>query len=182
MIESLIERALEFATEAHQGQFRKLRETPYIQHPINVAAILRQGGFSDEVIAAGLLHDVAEDTSFTIRDIREHFGEAVAWLVSSNTEDKQLSWEERKSHTIHSVKTAALEVKALIGADKLDNLRSILIDYELQGNSIWSHFKRGKEKQQWYYSSVAEALFENLDSKNGPPFFHELRELSQRLK
>ncbi|MBM7694622.1 (p)ppGpp synthase/HD superfamily hydrolase [Peribacillus deserti] len=178
----LITEARQFAINAHQGQKRKLRETPYVQHPVNVAAILQKEKYAVEVIAAGLLHDVVEDTHYTINDIRERFGDKVALLVSSNTEDKQLTWEERKAHTISSAKIAAPEVKALIGADKLDNLRSILLEYELQGDSIWTHFKRGKEKQRWYYSGVSEALFENLETEDIPSFFYELRELSQRLK
>ncbi|WP_035321809.1 HD domain-containing protein [Peribacillus kribbensis] len=178
----LITEARDFSLQAHKGQIRKLGSLPYFQHPENVAQILKEAGFRDEVIAAAYLHDVVEDTAFSSGDIALKFGPEVAALVAGNTENKTQSWEERKSHTIRYARTASLEVKALIAADKLDNLRSILEGYNIQGAAVWNFFKRGKDKQAWYYSEAAAAVLENLGEPDIPPFFYELSRLAADLK
>ena len=95
------EKAKLFALNAHKGQIRKSEpDKPMIMHPIDVANILENFDFDDNLIAAGYLHDVVEDTRFTIEDIRENFGDDITNLVETATEpDKSLSWEERKQHT-----------------------------------------------------------------------------------
>lgn len=173
----MLEKALAFATNAHKGQFRKTKHIPMITHPIRVAAILKESGFSDEVVASGYLHDTVEDTPITIEDIQCEFGAKVARIVAGNTEDKSKSWEERKQHTIDWVKKAPLEIRALIVADKWDNLQSMAEDYSTMGDTLWNSFKRGKEKQRWYFSSVAENVFEGLREEEIPPFFYTYREL-----
>lgn len=173
----LVTRARLFATEAHKGQFRKQdnengERVPYITHPAGVAAILEEAGRSPEEIAAGFLHDTLEDTSVTAKDIQREFGDTVLRIVLSNTEpDKSLSWEERKTHTIKKVLNASLDEKALIAADKLDNLRSIRKGAEQMGEDVWKLFKRGREQQAWYYHRIANGLLNGLQEEEIPPFF-----------
>jgi len=169
-------KAKEFATKAHEGQVRKSTGTPMISHPIRVAKMLQDYGFEPEVVAAGYLHDVVEDTSYTLENIVAEFGEDVARVVAGNTEDKSKTWEERKAHTIEHIKTAPLEVKALIVADKLDNLSCLIEDYERFGEDLWNHFKRGKDQQKWYFESVAENAMFGLKNDEIPEFFHTYQE------
>lgn len=168
---NLKEKALQFATKAHSGQTRKGNGSPYIIHPTAVGKTLEEAGFSDEVVAAGYLHDVVEDTNTTIREIEENFGPKVAYLVRSHTEDKTKSWEQRKLHTIDVVKNSDLEVKALIASDKLNNLDSLIEDYLTLGEDIWLVFKRGYEKQKWYHTSIANNLMFGLENQEAPEFF-----------
>ena len=79
-------------------------------------------------------------------------------FASASEPDKNLSWEERKQHTIDRLKHASLEEIQIITADKLHNLRSIKEDLELIGEKTWDRFKRGKQKQHWYYSSIVKEL------------------------
>lgn len=92
-------KAKEFAIKAHKGQVRKSdKEKPMIIHPINVGQILKQYGFDENVVSAGYLHDVVEDTSYEIEDIKDNFNDDIASLVYGASEpDKSLSWEERKN-------------------------------------------------------------------------------------
>jgi (p)ppGpp synthase/HD superfamily hydrolase len=174
---NFIERARLFSMEAHKGQTRRLSTDPYFIHPEAVAKILQEAGLPDEVVAAGYLHDTVEDTDVTILEIQKEFGEKVAVIVAGNTEDKTKSWEERKQHTIDLVKTASFDIKCLIGADKLDNLRSLIEVSNSSSDDIWSHFKRGKAQQAWYYTHVANALFENVEKHKIPEFFQVYHEL-----
>ena len=78
------EKAKIFAIKAHKGQIRKSEpDKPMIIHPISVGLLLEEYGYDDEVIAAGFLHDVVEDTKYTLEDIKKEFGDEVANLVMS---------------------------------------------------------------------------------------------------
>lgn len=154
-----IDTAIEFAARAHSGQCRKGTRIPYIVHPLGVARILIQCGCPDPVVIAGILHDTVEDTPVTIEEIRQGFGRDIAALVDAATEpDKNDTWENRKTHTIGTVKTLSDEATLLVLADKLDNIRAIREDLEANGEAVWNRFKRPRELQQWYYESLAAAF------------------------
>lgn len=155
----LLNRAIIFATQKHASQTRKGTNLPYIVHPLEVLQILYTMEADVEVMAAGVLHDTVEDTDTTLDEIRDIFGERVAELVASNTEDKCKSWDERKQHTITALKDAEIDVKKLIFADKLSNQRSIARDYAQLGDELWTRFNAPKEKQAWYYSGIQDSLF-----------------------
>lgn len=170
-------KAKKFAIKAHNGQVRKSdREKPMIIHPINVANILREYGFDDNVIAAGYLHDVVEDTKYEEKDIKKLFGDDIASLVMGASEkDKSLSWEERKKETINSVKNLDFRHKAIVCADKISNLEDIMILFEEKDKYDFSSFKRGFKDQLWYYDNVYKSLVENEDKNHH--MFIKLREL-----
>ena len=159
------QKAKEFAIKAHNGQKRKSdKEKPMIIHPINVANILKQYNFDDNVIAAGYLHDVVEDTKYELRDILEIFGDDISSLVEGASEpDKTLSWEERKQHTIDVVKQMDIRHKAIVCADKISNLEDLRILFETNGSYDFSSFKRGFDSQKWYYTEVYNSLIYNQD-------------------
>lgn len=173
------EKALAFATKMHGEQKRKGSSLPYIVHPIEVSEILEEANLPESVVISGLLHDMVEDTEVTLEDIKALFGEEVASLVGAHTEDKSKSWEERKVHAIAVAKSGSLLVKALIAADKLSNLHSLQKDYKEQGEEVWKHFKRGYEKQKWYYLNVVHNLFIGLEEEEVPLFFYKFKEKAE---
>lgn len=83
-----LEHAIDFATEAHQGQKRKSGE-PYIVHPLSVANVLIEWGMDIDSVLAGVLHDTVEDTKVTLDDIENLFGRNVAFLVDGVTKVSQ---------------------------------------------------------------------------------------------
>ena len=89
MLTERYSKALEFAKEAHKGTVRKTSDTPYITHPIEVAESVAQMSSDEDVIIAALLHDVVEDTAYTLEDISKMFGDKVAALVAEESEDKR---------------------------------------------------------------------------------------------
>lgn len=167
----ITEKAKKFAIMAHFEQVRKSeKDKPMIIHPIDVAYILKKYGFDDNVVAAGYLHDVIEDTKYTKDDIYNNFGEDILSLVMGDTEkDKSLSWEERKEATIEEVKKLDLRHKAIVCADKISNLEDLIIYFAKFGKKDFSCFKRSYEKQKWYYESIYESLIYNED-ENIPMF------------
>ena len=181
----MVFRAIKFVAEAHQGQYRKGTNIPYISHLLNVMKTLCEIGCDKEIIAAGILHDVVEDTSVTIEQVERIFGKRVATIVSGASEpdhlrkgkDEKTSWWLRKQHTIEFIsKEATLEQLLVSCADKLDNAEAIRHDYILNGEKLWDRFNAPKSDQQWYYTTLA-AAFDQRTSEFGKPF----SQLSQRL-
>ncbi|MBT2692064.1 HD domain-containing protein [Bacillus sp. ISL-55] len=174
----IIEKALQIASMAHEGQYRKNTKIPYIAHPVAVGMILQKAGYREEMIAAGILHDTVEDTDLTLEDIEREFGKEIAMIVGGCSEpDKSLSWEERKEHTIEFLKTASEEIRVVACADKLHNVRSIRKDVEQCGEEVWSRFKRGRDKQDWYYRK----LLKSIGHSSTFPLLEELEMEIERL-
>jgi (p)ppGpp synthase/HD superfamily hydrolase len=156
----MIDQAIEFAAKAHCNQLRKGTDIPYISHPYAVGIILLQSGCREEVVVAGILHDTIEDAATSVEEIRNMFGPEVAAIVEgcSEPEHETLSWEERKEHTLEYLSTAPGEVKIVACADKLHNIRTIATQYRQIGDQVWTRFKRGRDKQEWYYRGLVRSL------------------------
>lgn len=155
----MIQKAVAFATKAHEGFVRKGTNIPYITHPLETAVIVSMMSEDEELIAAALLHDVIEDTAITKEELEENFGTRVFQLVCAESEDKSKSWLERKTSTIEHLQVAGRDEKILTLGDKLSNMRSTARDYLAIGDQIWNRFnEKRKSYQGWYYVSVAKAL------------------------
>ena len=128
---SMIEKAYKLAVKAHGDQRRKSGE-PYIIHPLWVAIILADLEMDKETIAAGILHDVVEDTKFTEEDIRREFGDEVALLVDGVTKLGRLSYSSDKlevqAENLRKMFLAmAKDIRVIIIklADRLHNMRTL---------------------------------------------------------
>ena len=165
MDKSLIEKAEEFATQAHKGQKRKGgKDVPYITHPRAVAEILKSINAPSEIVAGGWLHDVVEDTDITLHEIGQTFGKQVMTVVDFVTEkdttfpikgiERTKSWKSRKVSYIHRIKDAPIEAVIVAAADKLHNLRDTLADYDKHGDGVWKMFNSQKDSQWWYYTTL----------------------------
>ena len=118
--------ALEYAAERHVDQRRDSDHAAFILHPLEVAQLLRNRGYPDHVVAAGVLHDVIEDTGATPAELERRFGGEVARLVSSVTEpEHDGSYGERKQRLRAAVAHAGPEAAAVYAADKVCKAREL---------------------------------------------------------
>ena len=158
----LVSEAIAFATKAHDGMRRRNSDLPYILHPMEVGAIIGTMTDNQEVIAAGILHDVVEDAGVTLEEIKEKFGERVMALVASETENKREglpakeTWRIRKEESLEKLKASDdVEVLMLWMGDKLSNIRTFYRSYLVEGNALWKKFNQHDTcAQAWYYRSI----------------------------
>jgi (p)ppGpp synthase/HD superfamily hydrolase len=126
---TLIRAAKDMATRAHQGQFRKGKlQEPYIRHPEEVAELVKEAGGSTIEIAASYLHDVVEDTSLTLYEVRQYCGEEVGDLVEELTDPSDIehgSVLERKKLQASQYQDASSSAKRVKLGDQISNLRSL---------------------------------------------------------
>ncbi len=158
--------AVDYARQ-HHTEFRKGTEVPYMAHLLGVASIVmgeagRRVPVTEDMVIAALLHDVVEDHGGMprLREIEERFGGNVARMVAglsdtfADDHDKKEGWEERKLAYLERLRAEPDDVLLISAADKLYNAKSILDDYRIIGDAVWKRFKRGAEKQLWYFKEL----------------------------
>ena len=158
----IVSKAIEFSVIAHDGMRRRKSETPYILHPMEVGVIVATMTDKQEVIAAGVLHDVVEDAGISLEEIGEIFGARVMELVASETENKyeelppEETWRTRKEESLRKLReTDDTDVLMLWIGDKLSNIRTIYRDLLVEGDALWEKFHQSdKSVQAWYYRSI----------------------------
>lgn len=153
-----LEQAIRYAMKHHYGSVRKGTQLPYIMHPMETMNILSKMHADNNLMIAGVLHDVLEDTSATVEDLLAHFGADVTALVYAHTEDKSKLWIERKWAAILRLEYADKRSLMLTLADKVSNLRSLYSDYQKVGDDLWQRFNAPVWLQSWYYSFVNDGL------------------------
>lgn len=145
---NLVQKALEFAINAHKDQIRKGDGKPYILHPVGVALNLAQEGADNITIAAGLLHDVLEDTEVSREILEKEFGTEIAKIVNDVTEqDKSLPWKVRKTQAIEHITKMGKRSLLVKTADKINNLESMLSIYNKEGPVIFKRFNAPLSEQ-----------------------------------
>jgi hypothetical protein len=121
---ALAAQALAFAVRCHNHQRRDSDGAPFIEHPLEVARLLRDAGCSETVVAAGLLHDVVEDAGVGVRELSARFGPEVGALVGAVTDDANLDGYRRRKQALRDqVRDAGGEAALVFAADKISKVR-----------------------------------------------------------
>ena len=156
-------RALELAYELHAGQTRKGSGVPYFGHLLGVTSIVVETGASEDEAIAALLHDAAEDQGGreTLERIRAEFGDDVAEIVESCSDsfgEPKPPWRERKRAYLEHLAEASEPALHVSLADKLHNVRTIVVDYRDAGEALWDRFNAERDEVLAYYRALA-AIF-----------------------
>ena len=167
----LLDRAIIFAVKAHHNTERRGKGFPYIVHPLEAMEIVATITPDQELLAAAALHDVIEDTEVTVEELREMFGERIAYLVHAESDqidgvlfdgqNEEETWHARKQAAIDRLAAAPHDAKIVAMGDKLSNMRAIARDYKEKGDALWSIFHvKDKASHEWHYRGLADSLSE----------------------
>ena len=146
--------------------------------------LMRAGIDDDEILAAAMLHDVVEDTDCSLETLGKRFPPRVVSLVAAMTErqhdadGRKRSWQERKSEHLRHIAEEPWEARAIVLADKLHNLGSMVFDLD-HGEELWSRFTSSPERTLWYYREMI-AIAEQDDPRL-TQLANECRTLIERL-
>ncbi len=153
------QKAVEFSFKAHKNQKRKGAKISYVSHPMIVGLILAKLQADEDLIIAGILHDVIEDTEFTKKEIMDNFGKEVAEMVDEVSEsDRDLPYGERKERAtakLYTVSDRAILIKA---ADVLSNMTDLSNDLERRGEESFEIFHTGKNQKIRQLERVVKIL------------------------
>jgi hypothetical protein len=162
--------ALAFAAERHAGQRRDSDEAPFIIHPLEVASLLRNTGYSETIVVAAILHDTLENTSADAADLERRFGRAVAELVVALTEDPTIEpYESRKATLREQIAKAGAEAIAIYAADKVAKVREHRAQLSLDPGRVHDHDRTARRE---HYARSLEML-EHADDRH--PLVRQLR-------
>jgi len=172
-----IKKAKALASELHQKQMRKQGGQPYIVHPAGVFSILKKYTNDENILCAAWLHDTLEDVKdYDYKKLKKDFNQKIVYIVQEVSEDKESdeslaqkrkTWKTRKIKYIENMKKASPEALMVAAADKIDNLRSLVKNYQQKGDQIWSVFNAPepkKEEKIWYFKAVLKVIKARLDN------------------
>jgi (p)ppGpp synthase/HD superfamily hydrolase len=155
--------ALVYAAALHGDQRRKISGEPYLAHLLGVASFALEHGADENEAIAALLHDAIEDQGGAAarEEIRRRFGQEVAEIVegcSDAATTPKPPWRQRKRAHVARLRHASASVRLVSACDKLHNVQALLREYRLRGESLWNHFRGGREGTLWYYRAVVDTL------------------------
>jgi len=158
----LLREALAAAREAHSGQTRETGagEVPFIEHPVAVTELLAEEGLGEEVLAAGLLHDVVEHADVELVEIRRRFGAEVGHLVAAMTEDETIDdYQERKEEHRDRVAAAGPAARAIFAADKTANVSVLREAYVSEAEDVDADLPVSLDMKIFVWELDLEMLF-----------------------
>ena len=163
----LINKAIVYATKHHEGMNRKGKVIPYIIHPMEVIGIIATITDDPDIIAAGALHDLVEDTDVTYEDIKREFNERIAGIVAAESQNllpgykEDLSWKDLRKLQMEKIKSECVEVKIVALADKLSNIKAIYLDKVKMGNKVWDLFReKDPQLHKWRFFELLKCFDE----------------------
>ena len=171
----MIQKAMATAERLHSQQVSKISKKPYINHIYKVKDILSGHTKDENIICAGILHDVLEDVKdYDENDMRKEFGSVITEIVKEVTEDKdpedikeksEKTWTITKQKYLDHLNEASYEALMVCAADKLSNLKLLYEVYIKQGDTIWSKFNASKGKIKWFNQEIIRILKQRLKSR-----------------
>lgn len=121
--------ALHFAFERHAGQRRDGDRAPFVLHPLEVGSLLSLAGYHDHIVAAGVLHDVLEDTDTDEAELEGIFGSRVSTLVRAVSDDPSIEDQQaRKAALRRKIAGGPTEAGAIFAADKVSKARELRME------------------------------------------------------
>lgn len=166
MMSPVVKKALYFAAERHNGQYRKVSHVPYIAHCVQVAFNVQAYTDDEEIIAAAFLHDVLEDCADVSIDLlQKEFSDRIARIVSEISlfrEQKYATWKEKKEAYLTKIREASKEALIIVAVDKMSNLQSYFDALRSKDEVVTRCFGGRPNEYRWYYTAIGNILMSTL--------------------
>lgn len=184
-----VERTIRKVDVLHQGQKRKGpgRQIPALSHLLGVAEIVASYHADLPTIQAALLHDSLEDTEYTYALLKNEFGDKVAKIVLSVSEDPKLAknlsatWLERKKSYLENLKKGSAEAMMVCATDKIHNLSSLQEMYKKFREKTWEYFNSTPKQRIWFYDEVLKIVKSRLTHPVVERFEKELEKAKREM-
>ncbi len=175
----LLSRAYHLAASAHASQHRATDGAPFLDHVVEVATLLHEAGFDEELVTAGLLHDAVERGTLTAERLRREMGDAVSLLVLSLTEDSSIeSFVERKAALREQVRVSGPRAITIFAADKLSDINGLRRGIDRFGDQIEARMGTTVEGMASHYRESVEMIEADRPRSTFVPELHtQLQEL-----
>lgn len=169
---TLLTQAMIFAAQMHDGAVRKGSEIPYIVHPMEAATIAATLTDDPHILAAAALHDVMEDCGVSYEELCARFGSRVANLVREDSQNlgafAGADWGACRREALRKIAGSGRELKIIVLADKLSNIRAMYRDFVREGAQMFRKFNQSDMRMHaWYYRSctaLVRADFEHTSA------------------
>ena len=170
----LLERAYVLAAEAHGSQRRATDQALFLDHVVEVATLLHDARFDEDMVAAGLLHDAVERGTATETRLRAEMGDGITSLVMALTEDGSIeSFAERKEALRGQVRAAGLQAIAIFAADKLSDIRGLRRGIDASRASIEARMGTTVAGMAGHYTESVDMIEESDPGCRFVPPLHE---------
>lgn len=145
---------------------RKALDLPYIVHPMAVFVILSEYTEDEDILIAGLLHDITEGTpEYTYEQIEQDFNARVREIVETNALDMSINgpntaetWEMRKGDLLDRLLTGSDEARIVFAADKIHNLRSLIAEKKKLGDALWTRIGISRDAILYSYGMILSSF------------------------
>lgn len=180
-----VEQAIRAAAVLHKDQVRKgSMPFPYITHLMAVTMILHDYTEDEDTLVAALLHDTIEDTTYTLEELQQDFGGAVADIVLALSEPKRvhgqkLSWKEMKRAYAKQLQKAPEPSLMIAAADKAHNMRTIVEEYFDDHQRFVKDFGGRLDERIEVYQDIADIINDRLENDIVQEFNHVFEEYKQ---
>lgn len=169
--------AINMVAILHNGQYRKDKKTPFITHPFFVGMVLSHYTDDEDIVIAGLFHDVLEDVPGQTRDhIARDFGDRVADIVVGVTHNAEVDWKTSRTDYLNMLRSGSQESLMVACADKIHNITANIEGVRREGEQFWSYFSAPKQEYKWFYESALSIAHERLEN----PIVDDLSRVVQR--
>jgi hypothetical protein len=176
----LLAQAYSLAEQAHRSQYRATDGRPFLDHVVEVATLLHQVGFDEELVAVGLLHDSVERGKLSEQDLRAEMGESISSLVLTLSEDPTISsFDQRKAGLREQVAAAGGRAVTVFAADKLSDILGLRRGIETFGDQVEERMGTSVTSMSGHYRGSVEMI---ASIRPGSAFLSALRVELERLE
>jgi (p)ppGpp synthase/HD superfamily hydrolase len=176
-----------FACRKHAGAHKKGTTSPFIYHPLAVAALVLKYGGSEDQAKAALLHDTIADGDLSIAELRDRFGEPTARLVATFadppvTPEVAADWQKLRQAYLVKLSQQTTEALLVVACEELHEITELLNDFRRHGAAVWQRYPVSAGIVYWYFRELLILFRYHLTGEKFEPIIADYAQAVRRFK